>query len=109
MASAVSDNADFSKVQCAEDLQLCQPYTQVTLTVNGNSEPWKNMTGTFGWKDLPTAWGGSVGSPTFTRTFESGQVVEYGLHTPTRRMDILLHDGTLLHPQVLRHAGRSQV
>ena len=109
MASVPGDAADFSEVHCAEDLRLRQPYTHVTLTVNGNSEPWTNMMGTFGWKDLPSSDGLTVGGPTFTRTFESGQVVEYGLHTPTRCMYILLHDGTLLHPQVLRHAVRSQV
>ena len=98
---ASSDVSDFSEVHCAEDLRLCQPYTHVTLTVNGNSKPWTNMMGTFGWKDLPSSLGGTVGGPTFTRTFESGQVVEYCLHTPGQRMDIRLHNGTLLHPQVL--------
>ena len=96
------DAADFSEVRCAEDLRLCQPYTHVTLTVNSTSKPWTDMMGTFGWKDLPTSDGGTVGGPTFTRTFESGQVVEYGLHTPSQRMDIVLHNGMLLNPQVLR-------
>ena len=102
MASAQPDVADFSEVHCAEDLRLRQPYTHVTLTVDGNSAPWTNMMGTFEWKDLPSSDGLTVGGPAFTRTFASGQVVEYGLHTPSQRMDIVLHNGMHLNPQVLR-------
>jgi hypothetical protein len=89
------------------DVRLGEMYTGVTLLVHDGDDRFTNMTGTFGWEELSCSDGGTCFAPTFLRVFPSGQKVTYGLHTPSQRMDILLH-GQRFSPQELRHAARAE-
>ena len=91
---------DFATVQTIRDVELGTSYTNVTLVVKGSSGTFTDMSGIFAVEQLSTGNGTFCRAPTFRRTFPDGNVVTYGLHTPSRRMDLLI--GTTCHsPQEL--------
>ena len=96
------DHLKWDNLQGIEDVRLGQVYDGVTLrdAQSEDSTAFSHMRGSFQMEEQPAWVPGSAATlcrcpvPTFRRTFPSGQVVTYGLHTPSRRLDIVIGDKT---------------
>ena len=76
--------------------ELGRKYTGVTLRVM-KKLPCGNLQQMAEWKDVTGCFRRHLGCFYFTRTFPSGQVVEYGLHTASQVILFAL-EGTFEHP-----------